>query len=314
MVETQLNPTLQSTRTTRTRRFLIIGLALLFFIVLVCTGLSTYVGWSLTHKEKSLLTSTPASLGLTFKPISFKSRTNAFQLKGWFLPAASSNPKNVTIIIAHGYGKNRMQEDVPGLNVAQGLVQAGYHVLMFDFRASGESEGNLVSVGQYEQLDLLGAVDWVKANQPGKIGVLGYSMGGSTALLAAAEEPSISGVIADSPFNNLKIYLEENLPVWSHLPAFPFTPLILSILPPLTGLDPSKVDPLTAVDLIYPRPILFIHSVDDDTIPYTNSESMWQKHPDKFEFWRTSVAGHVGTYKQQSTAYIQKLVTFIDKW
>jgi fermentation-respiration switch protein FrsA (DUF1100 family) len=153
----------------------------------------------------------------------------------------------------------------------------------------------------------------VKANHPSETTVLGFSMGATAAILAAAAEPYIKAVIADSAFSNLKSYLNDNLPTWSHLWKYPFTPLIMSILPPLTGLDPEKVNALSAVDQIYPRPILFIHSTDDQDIPYTNSENMWKKHSDQFEFWKTSKAGHVGTYNLDPVQYTAYILDFLRK-
>ena len=50
--------------------------------------------------------------------------------------------------------------------------------------------------------------------------LLGFSMGASTAILAAAESQDVDAVIADSPFSDLTSYLDENLSVWSNLPSF----------------------------------------------------------------------------------------------
>src|SRR5690625_6435167 len=77
-------------------------------------------------------------------------------------------------------------------------------------------------------------------------------MGGSTALLAAAQSDDVVGVVADSPFSDLEDYLKVNLPVWSHLPDFPFTPLILGIMPIITDLDPKEPSPNSVLDDIAP--------------------------------------------------------------
>jgi len=306
MVVTRLNskPYYRRKRTLRKIIFLIV------FLFVASVGFSTYVGWNLTHPRSLGLNDTPAHYQLSYENIEFSSRNSSLKLKGWFLPPKQTDK---TIIIAHGYNKNRLQDDVPALSLVQSLVAEGYQVVMFDFRDSGESDGKLSSVGEYEEQDLLGAVNWVKDNHPSKIGLIGFSMGASTALLAAADEPSIVTVIADSPFNNLKAYLNDHLPTWSHVWKYPFTPLIMNILPILTGMHPDRVDPLTAVDRIYPRPILFIHSVDDPSIPYLNSEVMYLKHPDKFEFWKTAKAGHVGSYKLDPKLYTERVLDFLKK-
>jgi dipeptidyl aminopeptidase/acylaminoacyl peptidase len=295
--------------------------ALLLLALLGCAGISTYVGWQLTHPKRDLLTDSPANYNADFDKIRFDSHTGDVELQGWFIPGLDaagnvtiSDPaSDRTIIFAHGYRKNRLQDDAKALPLALAFVKQGYNVLMLDFRNSGESGGKLTSVGYLEKQDLLGAIDWVKTNRPGRIGIVGFSMGATTALMAAAEDPAVSAVVADSPFNHLTRYLKANLPVWSKLPNIPFTPLILSILPPVTGIDPDAVDALRAVDSIYPRPILFIHSTKDPSIPIANSESLQAKHPDRFELWRTDNEGHSRSHALIGVEYEQRVLAFFDR-
>src|SRR5690625_7050105 len=118
-------------------------------------------------------------------------------------------------------------------------------------------------------------------------------MGGSTALLAAAQSDDVVGVVADSPFSDLEDYLKVNLPVWSDLPDFPFTPLILGIMPIITDLDPNEASPISVLDDIAPRPDLFIQNAGDASIASTESELRADTHPDVFGLWLTDGDGHV---------------------
>lgn len=294
----------------------LIGSLLFVLICFILIGISTYVGWQLTHPKRKPLDDSPENYGLSMETIKFPSRNMDVELDGWFLKSPfpqTIDAKPMTIIMAHGYAGNRLEKGLPALSLAQSLVTAGYHVVMFDFRNSGNSEGDLTTVGYLEKQDVLGAIDWVQKNEPSRIGLIGFSMGGSTSILAAAEEKSVLGVITDSAFSQLNPYLTDNLPVWSKLPRFPFTPLILSILPRLIGINPKHVDALAAVDQIYPRPILFIHSREDAAIPWSNSEWMWNCHPDVFEQWITEKAGHVGSYQMQPEAYTKRVLAFFSK-
>lgn len=289
---------------------------LLLFVILACAGIATYVGWQLTHPKPAALDDSPDRLGIAYENVQFKSRGDQMNLKGWFLPGKpidSDRSEKPRIIIAHGYNTNRLQKSAEALDLAKHLTDRGYSVFMFDFRNSGESDGNKTTIGFEEKYDLLGAIDWMKANHPGKIALLGYSMGASTSLIAAAEEPGVSGIVADSPFNHLGLYLKDNLSVWSNLPQFPFTPLILGILPKLIGVDPDQVDGFAAVDRIYPRPILFIHSTKDASIPISNSESLWEKHKDRFEMWATSAEGHAKSYPPLKEEYVERVTEFLEK-
>lgn len=311
---TRLFPSSASRRRRTARRILAGVIAFVVILLLAVVGISFFVGWSLSHPEREAISDMPGSYGLDYTEVSFVSRDGETGLKGWLIPAAGAEKKGKTIVFAHGYSRNRLQSDVPGLAVAKGLSEAGYDLLMFDFRGSGESGGSFTSVGQYETYDLLGAIDWVRnTGTPGQpVGLIGFSMGAATALMAAAADPEVIGVVADSPFSNLKEYLEANLSYWSNLPNFPFTPLIMWLLPQALDIDPASVDPYSAVNDIYPRPILFIHNEEDKAIPYTESLKMQQRHPDRFELWNAGAGGHVGTYKAFPDEYIRRVVTFFD--
>jgi pimeloyl-ACP methyl ester carboxylesterase len=286
--------------------FLLLGMA-------GCVGMSAFVGWKLTHPMRLPLDDSPGNYGLPYQDIEFPSRTKDVKLSGWFLtPTNQESASPMTLILSHGYAGTRLEKGLPALSLAKTLVEAGYFVLMFDFRNSGLSSGHLTTVGFLEKQDLLGAIDWVREHQPGKIGLIGYSMGATTSLLAAAEVPDIAGIVADSPYSQLKPYLKQNLSVWSRLPNFPFTWLIITILPRLTGIDPHQVDALIAVQQIYPRPVLFIHSQDDSAIPFTHSAKMWRMHQDRFEFWKTEKAGHVGTYQLYTQEYTSRVLAFFE--
>ena len=278
-------------------------------IILGCLLISVVVGWRLTHPARDSLDGTPATLGLSYENISFASEGDGTPLKGWWIPAAK--PNKMTVIVAHGYKNNRLQENVPVMPLVAKLSSKGYHFLMFDFRNSGESGGELTTVGQFEQLDLLAAIRYAKERRSDKIVLLGYSMGASTALLAASQSPDVAAVIADSPFRSLEAYLEENLSYWSGLPRYPFTPIIMTVIPYFIGADASEVEPQAALDRIYPRPILFIHGTGDRAIPYENSVIMLDKHPDQFKLWITQDSGHVRSYTMYPTEYEEKVSTFL---
>lgn len=280
-------------------------------IIVIFLGLPVAVGISLTHPPRIPVALPVASTGLKLTPVSFNSRSEGLVLKGWFIPAVNSNK---TIIFAHGYSKNRLQEDVPAINVAKALNAEGYNILMFDFRSNGESEGNLTSLGQFEKEDLKSAVDYVKTlGRPGEhVGVIGFSMGAATALVTAGEDKRIEAVVADSPFADLNNYLKENLSVWTHLPSFPFTPVILGILPGLLGLEPETVSPLQAIQHIK-KPVLLIHGTGDKLIPISNSLSLYKAAPLGKQLLIVKGAPHVGCYKKNPDKYLQKVLALFNQ-
>jgi pimeloyl-ACP methyl ester carboxylesterase len=291
------------------------AIALIVVLALAAAaGYAVLVGWKLTHPRRKALTASPSDYGLAYRDIRFPSRGGDEELQGWHLPAdVSAEHSRGTVIFSHGYAGNRLETGLPALALACSLVAAGYDVVMYDFRNSGQSSGALTSVGYYEQYDVLGAVDWVRAQGAAKLFLLGFSMGATSSLLAAAAEPAVAAVIVDSPFSHLPRYLQRNLSVWTHLPRFPFTPLILAILPRLTGTKPEAVDAEAAVERIYPRPILFVHSAHDAAIPAANSMELAARHPDRFELLLTEDGTHVGSYRFDPDGYTARVLAFLER-
>ena len=279
----------------------------------LCAALAAYVGWQLAHPERSLAETNPEEAGLAFEDVRFASRAGRVSLSGWFLPSGRSIR---TIIIAHGYSNHRLGE-AASLPLAVALVERGYNVLTFDFRASGHSGGDLVSLGQYERYDLLGALDYLDrrfAGRAHRVGVIGYSMGAVAILEAAAlAGPRLGAIVADSAFADMGAYLRGNLSKWSHLPAFPFNQLILRLTPPLTGIDPRTVRPIDSVrDLA--MPLLFIHGIADALVPYQDSVDLHRAaaSTDK-ALWLVPGAGHTTAYDAQPDAYLRRVLAFLDR-
>ncbi len=274
---------------------------------LVCCAIGAYIGWTLSHPGRKPVDATP--FGFSYRDVQFASVSDHLKLYGWFLDASSDK----TVIMVHGYRDNRLQRTVPALDVARGLVDHGYNFLTFDLRNSGQSEGSLTTIGVQEQRDVLGALSYVKSlGTPGRhIALLGYSMGAATALLVAGQNSEVQAVISDSAFADLYPYLEENLPVWSHLPALPFTPLILGLEPVITGVDPRLAGPVRAVPLIQ-APILFIHGLADSQVPYRNSQALLAAARNAADqLWLVPGADHVKSFKMDPRGYWDHVLPFL---
>lgn len=279
-------------------------------VVVGIVGVSVYVGWNLSHAEPRPVDSDPSQVGLAYENIEFFSAEDMVRLRGWFLPAGT--PSDATIIMAHGFRSNRLQPSVPALDLAGSLVQGGFNVLMFDFRNSGQSDGTVTTLGYHEVKDILGAIAWLQEQYPGidKVGLMGFSMGAVTSALAAAREPAVGAVVLDSPFADLRPYLQQNMPFWTGLPDVPFTWTIMAILPPLIGLDMAAVSPVQVMPQLT-QPALIIHTADDEAIPASNSEQLAAAgNPDRTELWIVPGSKHVGARETSPTTYDERVLRF----
>lgn len=260
-------------------------------LLLVATlGTAAYAGWSLTHPGRKAVEDTPARVLVNFDTVEFPSLGDSTVLRGWFISSASAN-SDKTIILAHGFAGNRLEKSSDALDLAHSLNSAGFNVLMFDFRNSGLSGGRMSTFGYLEKDDLLGAVRYLKTEQPDKskhIGVLGFSMGGVVAIDAAADEPAIEAVIADSPYADAESYLRENVAQWSGLPNFPFTSLIMQSFATIGRIRVSEVSPLQAIARLT-QPVFLIYGNNDDTIPPQNSQMLAAAAvPGKVKTWEVN--------------------------
>jgi pimeloyl-ACP methyl ester carboxylesterase len=290
------------------KKLLIAGLSLVVLLVLVFVGISAYLGYSLTRVERVPVTGSPADNGLAYEDVSFPSLYKDLTLHGWFLPAENSDR---VIIMVHGNGGNRNAADSGDLDIAGELVGCGFNVLMFDLHGCGESEGNTVSGGYYEKDDLRGAVAYVRQRGYEKIGVLGFSLGAVSALLAAAEDAEIDAVVADSSYADLNDIMEPEFSKRTKAPKIFLRP-ILFMIKIMYGVDFAAIRPIEVVDKITPRPILFIHGEADDMIPADHARRLLEasQNPDNI-LWLVP-GGHTSAYHDYPVEFIERVASFFD--
>ncbi|UFJ43349.1 alpha/beta hydrolase [Brevibacillus humidisoli] len=281
-------------------------------------GIALTVGWRLTHPPRKPISMEPERFGMaSYQTVLFPSQDHKILLSGWYISADDNGVKNngCTLIFAHGYGQNRLEPHLPALSLASRLLAKGYDILMFDFRNAGLSEGEVTTVGLYEQRDLLGAIDYVSHHYPQQqIALIGFSMGAATSLLVAGVDHRVKAVVADSPFYSLWDYLQENLPHWTGLPHFPFNMIILTLIPLLLRANPRSVQPYRSAAGLAPRPVLLIHGTGDETVPFQDSCRLLEtiNHPCA-EMWLVPGTGHVRSYAAYPEEYTERVLSFLER-
>ena len=262
---------------------------------------------ALVGPRRSLIASTPAESGLSFEPITFTS-PDGLRLAGWYIPSHNG----ATIILCHGLGANR----VGMLPQAALLAEHGYGSFLFDFRAHGESEGEMVTYGYAETDDVLAAVDYLLSRpdvDPQRIGTLGGSLGAATAIRAAARSTHLKAVVAESAFTSLEDEVASSFTAFSGLPAFPFAPLTVAFAQRQTGLRISEVRPIDDIPSIAPRPVFIIHGTDDDLIPAEQGLRLYEAAGDPKELWMVDMMGHGSALGIFPDEYERRVIGFFDK-
>lgn len=291
------------------KKWLKIGIAVILTAVFIFVGISAYLGYSMTRVKRVPLTDNPSVMSLTYENVSFSSLDKKLTLRGWFLPGGFSDP---VIIIVHGNGYNRDDPNIGTIDIAAQLVKSGYNVLMFDLRGYGESDGSTVGGGYLEKRDLEGAVAYMKSRGFNHIGVLGFSLGAVTSLLAAEEDQNIDAVVSDSSYADLNDMMGPEFAKRTKAPSIFLHPILLMIKV-MYGVDFASIRPVDSVAKIKSQPILFIHGDADETIPVSHAYRLFNAaHNTMDQLWIVPGAGHTQAYKTQPEEYINKITEFFD--
>jgi fermentation-respiration switch protein FrsA (DUF1100 family) len=248
----------------------------------------------------------PGTYDLPFEPVSFPSR-DGLTLRGWWIPQVEAKS---TIVFCPG-ALGSVHSD---LEYAPWLHEAGYNLLLFDWRGRGRSDGAVASLGALERRDLLGAIDWLKTRDIRRIGLLGFSMGGAVAISTAPVTDVVGAVVADGTFARVSEVLENGI-------AQEYPPLVARILGRLMipGMslrlrtDVTLVDPIRWAAFLR-APLLLIHGEKD---PYVSTESvhqLFQAAREPKELWLVPEAGHREVYKLRPQEYRERVVGFFDRW
>jgi dipeptidyl aminopeptidase/acylaminoacyl peptidase len=173
-------------------------------------------------------------------------------IRVWYYPS-----KNGAAILSLGGLTGSLGSQLPEVAF---LVKNGYGVLQIDSRACMKPP-TPVTLGGDEIYDAAAGLDFLLARSevdPNKIGAIGFSMGGATAIRAAARHPVIKAVIRDGGFSNLGAMLDGTNQSSSLLIRL-FYKTSIFFYEIQTGIDPWTVSPLEDLSNVSPRPVLLIY-------------------------------------------------------
>lgn len=170
-------------------------------------------------------------------------------------------------LLIHGYRGSAERDMAAGI---ERCFAANHNVLFIDQRASGKSEGHVITFGAKEQYDCLAWIDFLNKKRGSDKGVIlaGLSMGAATVMLAAGHKlpDNVLYVLADSGYSSapeiIKKVLRQNL----HLPAFLFYPMIRLGARLFGGFDVHSISPVDAMTRAT-VPVIFIHGTSDHFVP-----------------------------------------------
>lgn len=183
------------------------------------------------------------------------------------------------------------------------------NVLIVDQRASGRSEGHVISFGINEKRDCLAWIDFVisEFGPEVKIILTGISMGASTVLMAAGTDlpDNVIGVLADCGYTSAKAIIKKVIKQ-IHLPAnilYPFVKLGGKIFGKIDIEEDSPIEAMKKCRV----PVIFVHGETDDFVPCYMSRENYEACVAPKKLITTPSAGHGLCYMVDKKGYLREV-------
>lgn len=218
---------------------------LLLALAAVWIGLRWFEGFMLYHPSRTV-DALPGAYGLAFERVALTA-SDGTRLDAWWLPAQKAGAP--TMLCLHG-NAGTLSNRLAKMKI---FHEAGASQLWVEWRGFGASAGTPSEAGLYR--DAQAGRDWLAARGvgPPQLVLYGESLGCGPAVELAVRAPA-AGLIVDSGFSSIPAMARVVLP-W-----FP------------SGLVRARFDNLAKLPRVR-FPALFLHSPEDDVIPYAQARA-----------------------------------------
>ena len=272
--------------------------------LLALTGFGSWQVADMSMRRSSqIVGAAPQSLGA--EQVAFRDTTGR-TIKGW---AIDTPARAGTVLLLHGIRSTRLSQT----GRARFLAAAGYDVLMIDLQAHGESEGERISFGFEEARSAAAAIRFARQRWPyQKVAIIGTSLGGASAVLAAADERAdayvLEGVFAsleDAVRNRMRLRLGQFGDV--------VTAMLLWQVPVRfgVGLDWFSIaDKVTTLD----RPVFVLGGGSDTRTPPAETELIHARANGQKRLWILPGARHQNLHHFAKSLYEDRIKAFLGEF
>lgn len=253
----------------------------------------------------------------------------------WMKDARALNPENLKIkshdgltlvgkyyeykkgapieILFHGYKGNGERDLSGGIERCFAIER---NAIIVDQRGAGESDGHTITFGIKEHLDCIKWAEYVseRFGSDTKIILTGVSMGAATVLMASGKElpKNVVCILADCGYSTPREIIMKTIKEMKLPPKimYPFVKLGAKIF---GHFNLDEYSPIEAVKNSK-TPTIFIHGTNDDFVPYSMSEKMYEECTAKKSLVPIEGAGHGLAYPVNKEKYLQALQDFELQW
>ena len=192
--------------------------------------------------------------------------------------------------------------------LAQRFCHAGFITLIFNFRGTGKSEGNLDILGWSR--DLQAALDFLyslKEVDKTRFCSLGFSGGAAVSVYTAAHDPRVSLVVTCACPADFRSLPQRETPPdtiqrFRQIGAIRDKDFPPSIEEWQRGFE--TVSPINWIDKISPRPLLLVHGDADELIPLEHAYKLYQKAKEPKELKIIPGARHKMRLEKAAMAFV----------
>ena len=228
---------------------------------------------------------TPDQMALSYEDVFFDT-DDGIRLHGWFVPGTTG----CTMLWFHG-NEGNIGHRVTEMALLHRYL--GTNLLIFDYRGYGKSPGTPSDTGTY--LDARAALRHLLERpnvDPGRIIYFGHSLGTAVAVELATAIPPL-GLILVSPFASVHDMARI---------AFP--------LLPSGWLLNNKYNSHARITTIH-RPLLILHGEQDELVPISQAEKLFQAANLPKRFQALPGAGHNDVFDAGGPAYWEQMRDFL---
>lgn len=263
---------------------------------------------------------TPDELGFEYSEVLVTSELGP--APAWVIPTAS--PEDAAtgrwVIQVHGRGTRRSET----LRAVGVFRSRGYTSMLVSYRNDGDalaSTDNRYALGDREWRDVSAAMAFALDNGATSIVLMGWSMGGATALQAAtrsAQSDAVRAIALESPVIDWKTTLEFQRREMRLTRSVSTTAQVIlthdwanALTGQATSIDLDRLDFVQRAEELR-VPLLILHSMDDGYVPPDASVLLAAARPDIVTFEKFTTARHTKLWNVDQPRWENAIADWLD--
>lgn len=209
---------------------------------------------------------------------------DGLHLLAWYKPA---KPNQTTVLFLHG-NAGHIGHRMP---LVRQLLDAGFGVLLLEYRGYGSNEGHPSEKGLYE--DGQAAIRFLQAAnvEPQQVMLFGESLGTGVATELAAQYP-VCALVLQSPFTSMTDLARFHYP-WVFLKPW------------------DRFDSFSKIQSIH-APLLILHGTQDDIVPIAQARKLFAQAQEPKKMLEFNESSHNDMWDTPS--YSQNIIQFANQY